>query len=149
MMTRMTRREECRCTVTLSEVGGTLDPPPEQEIHAARHRGYEVVEDWAGRPALAVDQAAEFATAWRREAEARSEKNFAYQGYLVQCAEKARDAVLEARRKAREESQQRTRKLREQEHEHLAHRAEEEAAERAQGRARHQGTPVSFEAFEG
>ena len=147
-MTRMTRREECRCTVTLSEVGGTLDLPPGQEIHAARHRGYEVVEDWAGRPALAVDQAAEFATAWRREAEALSEKNFAYQRYVEQCAEKARDAELEARRKAREESQQRTGKLREQERELLARRAEEEAAERAQGRARYQGTPVSFEAFE-
>lgn len=148
-MTRMTRREECRCTVTLSEVGGTLGLPPGQEINAARHRGYEVVDDWAGRPALAVDQAAEFATSWRRDAEALSAKNFAYQRYLAQCAEKAQAAELEARRQAREESQQRTRKLREQEREHLARKAEEEAAERARERARHQGTPASFEAFEG
>lgn len=145
-MARSTQRDWC--TVTLQEVGGALGVPPGRERSVVEHFGISVTEDWAGRPAIAVEQAAEFASAYRRDRDAMREKNEAYQRYLADCARKAQAEQVEAVQRAREESRRKNRRLAEAEQELMAQRAAEQAAERHAEDQATRGNPVSFEDFE-
>lgn len=64
----------CKCTVSLDELGGTLGAPPVGMRSLLRAFGLEraVTDDWAGRPALPMDQAVAFATAYREQREKKA-----------------------------------------------------------------------------
>ncbi len=148
--TRTTQHEpECRCTVPLDEIGGTLGIPPGHERSLAQHHGFSVTEDWAGRPAMPVGAAAEFATSYRRDCDAMSAKNEAYQRYLADRERKAQAEHQAAIQRAREESRAKNRKLAEAERAQAEQRAAQEAAERLAEDQKRRGNPVGFEDFDG
>ena len=149
-MARATQREDgrCSCTVPLNEISGTLGMPPGHEANLVRRLGFELAVDWAGRPAMAMDQAAEFATAYRRDTEAHTAKHDAYVRYLAKTEQKAQEDRAEAARKAREESRARTAALREEERVLNEKEAARDAEERLEELQKLHGAPVSFQDFQ-
>ena len=136
---------QCGCTVSLAEMG--LDPAALPAQAAAAGVTYELVYDWANRPALSPADARRVHQAIRAHQEAHSTRWRAYQAYVEDEKRKAREAAQEAARKAREEWKERAVRLGEAQRRAAEEQVAREAAMKAEAEAARKGRPVPFEKF--